>query len=456
MPQFSTVRLLQVLLLSILVGCNVQLGSSESKKDKEKDKQAAAKKKKENEVIPVRVASLRIGSISRSLSGSGTLRGKAEVEVLTRAEGQVIEVLVDKGNQVEKGQILARLDDRLRRVDLDNAKVSHNEALAKQGKARYALTEQDHVIARSRLKLTDSKVALVKSGLAFAETKRALASKRGLPKGSLSQDELEKVQLARDQAEQEVKRAGLTVLQSKLDLKSVELKKTDLQEDLRDAARHVKKANLAVKKSELELDRQSVRAPISGLIYFRELELGQHVAASKVVFKVVDQRWFYLDLQMPEAELSLVSLGQRVLLTAQLLFAPVAGRISQIDPAIDPKTGTVGVRIQVPDRDNLPQGLIGWIPADFLLRRGMFVRARIRVKHHARAKLVKQEALIYEDQQAYVFTVRGNKAVRVAVSLGFSSEDELEIFSKKLAEGAPIVVVGQRTIKDGTKVRTVQ
>ncbi len=410
---------------------------------------------KKKEVIPVRVAKLTIGPISRKLSGSGTLRGRAEVEVQTELAGLVTEILCRKGQQVKQGQVLARLDDRLLQVELQEAKVGYEDAKARQSKAEYALREHAHVIERARLTLEDAKVAKIKAGLSFSESKRELGSKLKLPEGSLSKDELERVRLARDHSEQEVARARLAVMQKTLDLTSAMLKKGDLNQDLRDAKRQVARSSLSVQKALLAVDRTQIKAPIAGMIYNRELEPGQRISAGQVVFRVVDQSWFYLDLRMPEAELPLLALDQRVRVTTQSLFSPVRGRIVELEPSIDPRTGTVGVRIQIPDSPAAGQRPLTGLPADFMLRRGMFVRAQIEVMTHPQAKLIKQEALIYQDQQAYVYTVRDKKAKRIAVRLGFARENAVEIFAPELAEGAPIVIVGQRTVKDGTPVRMV-
>jgi len=67
------------------------------------------------EQIPVEVGEAKLGSVSAFYSATASLEADGRAEVVPRIAGQVIELLVEEGDEVEVGQVLARLDaDRLR------------------------------------------------------------------------------------------------------------------------------------------------------------------------------------------------------------------------------------------------------------------------------------------------------------------------------------------------------
>lgn len=444
--------LLPLTLLAVLLSaCSMQTGDKDDKDDEKK-------KPKTIEVVPVGTAQITIGRIARSLSGSGTLRAAREVDVLAQSDGLVMKKVCDVGDRVEVGTVLAALDARARKNALEDARLALLAAEGKLVLAKISLEEQEQAIERSVLKEEDAVLSQGKAELSAAEAARALRAKRSLPPGTFSQDELQKAILAEQQAVKEVARAQLAVRQAKIDAVSAKIKQRELVSQVASAQRDIEDAKLALAKAQLELDKADVTAPIAGVVSECMLELGQRMTVGAVCYKLIDSRYFYLDLQMPEAELAVLRTGQPVLLTSALVNIPVLGRLERIAPAVDPRTGTVGVRIKVPD---LPTGRasvlsMGQMLVAARLRRGMFVRAQIQVQVHPRAKLVPQEALVFENQQTYVYTVRDQKAVRVPVALGFAREQDVEIVTDALDEGAPVIVKGQRMIQHSSPVTVVE
>lgn len=66
-------------------------------------------------LIPVEVQTLRRSDVYAVHSGTATLEAEADAEILAKVGGEVVEILVEEGDRVEVGQVLARLDgERLR------------------------------------------------------------------------------------------------------------------------------------------------------------------------------------------------------------------------------------------------------------------------------------------------------------------------------------------------------
>ncbi len=87
-----------------LTGCGQQQQANNDKEDE--DKEVA---------FPVEVADTTLDSVFASYAGTTTLEAEAEADIVAKTSGVVLELLVEEGDPVEAGQVVARLDgDRLR------------------------------------------------------------------------------------------------------------------------------------------------------------------------------------------------------------------------------------------------------------------------------------------------------------------------------------------------------
>jgi membrane fusion protein (multidrug efflux system) len=77
--------------------------------------------------VPVEVAPVIRRSISAFIETNGTLEAENEVDIVARAAGPIVELLVEEGDHIRSGQTLARLEDREYRAQLEIARVTLNE-----------------------------------------------------------------------------------------------------------------------------------------------------------------------------------------------------------------------------------------------------------------------------------------------------------------------------------------
>jgi cobalt-zinc-cadmium efflux system membrane fusion protein len=98
--------------------------------------------------------------------------------------------------------------------------------------------------------------------------------------------------------------------------------------------------------------RYTLAAPLSGVVTRREAVVGGHVEDSAVLFEVVDPSAVWADIDVPEADLGRVAVGQRVVFAADVLGPRAfAGTIDSIAPAIDPSRRTVLARASLANPD---------------------------------------------------------------------------------------------------------
>jgi len=124
--------------ICLLVGCS--RGSAS-------DEEGAAK----NAVVAeVTVAKVERATISRSLSVSGTInaRPNQDVRVSSLVAGRIAEMLVAEGEAVQKDQVLARIDDRPYRDQLQQAEATAQQAKAQLANARLARQREETLFGR--------------------------------------------------------------------------------------------------------------------------------------------------------------------------------------------------------------------------------------------------------------------------------------------------------------------
>jgi len=85
--------------------------------------QAAEEEKEETPPIPVETDTPVRGDVLAVYSGTAPIEAFAEADVIAKVEGEIREVLVEEGDEVEKGQVLARLDGDRLRLELNESRA---------------------------------------------------------------------------------------------------------------------------------------------------------------------------------------------------------------------------------------------------------------------------------------------------------------------------------------------
>ena len=227
----------------------------------------------------------------------------AVVKLSTPVPGVVVDVRVERGQWVETGDVLARLDARLEEVALREAQrqaenLSEIAALSE----KVAFLEQQH----------DRKLRLVE--------RRAVS-------------------------ETEADEARVEVVLARNDLENAKLRR-----DL---------AALSVEKTEVSIDQRALRTTISGLVTERLVSAGEYQDGRSHFATVVRLDELRVEAYAPIGYWSALSVGQTVFIRPE---APVGGiypaDITVIDRVFDAATGTFGLRMALPNPDlSLPAGL---------------------------------------------------------------------------------------------------
>jgi RND family efflux transporter MFP subunit len=131
--------------------------------------------------VPVRSVKVAQRDLDESITITGTLRPRAEVKVVAEVAARLERILKDEGARVNKGDLLAVLDDTDYRLTLDRAKASLAVADANRAHATTerdrannllktgGITDKDHLAAQVNLQVSEASVAQAKAEVAIAE-----------------------------------------------------------------------------------------------------------------------------------------------------------------------------------------------------------------------------------------------------------------------------------------------
>ena len=250
--------------------------------------------------------------------------------------------------------------------------------------------------------------------------------------------------------EDEAQRTALRRVESQLDRSRLEYERQKrlfeqdlISEQAYNQARYdTEQLELALEDAERELSYATVLAPISGVVTERLVNVGDHVETHAKLFQIVDFDSIVARVFVPERQLPGLFVGQPARVLAQSLDGSRQAKVERISPVVDPRSGTVKVTLDIPgNQDLLP---------------GMYVEVDLVAAVEDDALLAPKRALVYDQEQVFVFRVvenaEGPRAERLLVNILIESEDVVQL-AGDLAEGQRLIVAGQAGLKDGARVR---
>ena len=188
------------------------------------------------------------------------------------------------------------------------------------------------------------------------------------------------------------------------------------------------------------LENTILRSPVSGVITARNYDQGDMYGGSPIyVVEQITPVKLYVGIS--EMDYTRVKKNDTVTLTADALPGKTfTGRIARIYPTIDAATHTFTAEVNVANRDRL-------------LRPGMY--ARVTMNFGSNHSIVVPDDCVVKQQGSgvrSVFVLQNDNTVKeIVVTLGRHFGTEYEILSG-IAEGDKVVVKGQASLKNGSKV----
>jgi membrane fusion protein (multidrug efflux system) len=251
------------------------------------------------------------------------------------------------------------------------------------------------------------------------------------------------IQLQDEEQKSAVAKAEIELKESERDFeraKELYEQKLVTEETYTEAGYKVERNRLALADARRELGYTQVRAPIAGIVTERLVNLGDQVTVNQPLFRIVDFDSIVARIYVPEKDMARLAVGQPARLKADALGGKVfTGSIDRISPIVDPATGTVKVTVATPRQEGL--------------RPGMYVEVELVTAVHDAALLVPKRALVYDNDQIFVFRLKEERRVeRLRVAPLLENTDFIEP-AGGLETGDQLVVAGQSGLKDNGLVR---
>lgn len=205
---------------------------------------------------------------------------------------------------------------------------------------------------------------------------------------------------------------------------------TKIDVDLGDTVK--KGQQLAIIQSRLVGDPPpsvAILAPMTGLIDARNVNLGQSVDPTTILFHISERTQLLVVAQVYEEDAGKVKVGQHVKIHALSYTDRVfEGTINLVEPNLDTLTRTINIRILLSNPDNL-------------LKPGMFVRANVILSQNDAAITVPDSAIVHADEKTFVFVQQDHRYERVEVHTGAINNKITEI-TKGLSANNNVVIQG--------------
>lgn len=228
---------------------------------------------------------------------------------------------------------------------------------------------------------------------------------------------VERAQLASARARLALAEVSLRRARALIESRSIAQAEVDASQSARDGA------EADVRAIEAQIAHKIVRAPFSGVLGIRAVNLGQYLTpgASVTVLEEIDT--VYADFTLPQQRLATVAVGMPVRVALEAVSEPPrAGNIAAIDPTVDPATRNIRLRANVPNQDER-------------LRPGMFVNVTVVLPEQAKVVIVPATAVVHAAYGDSIFIVEDKKDAQGNVVRG--------------ADGAPVKVVRQQFVRTG-------
>ncbi len=198
------------------------------------------------------------------------------------------------------------------------------------------------------------------------------------------------------------------------------------------------------------IDKKNIRAPFSGRLGIRRVDLGQVLARGDMIVMLQQLDPVYVDFTLPQQDLVHLEAGLSVRVRTDVVPDKVyTGRITAINPGVDPTTRNIRVRATLANPETR-------------LRPGMFVRVAVQLPRKNKVLVVPATSILYATYGDSVFLVeekkpaaKGNAELvlrRQVVRTGMTRGDFVTVTSG-LQEGQQVVTTGVFKLHNGQPAR---
>ena len=193
----------------------------------------------------------------------------------------------------------------------------------------------------------------------------------------------------------------------------------------------------------------SIRAPFSGVITARNVELGALIQSginnsnAADLFELMDMETIRLTIALPETEVDNISKGMQAAISfTELPGEQFSAQVTRMTNAIGNRTKTMQVQLDIPNRNGK-------------IKAGMYANVEIQLQSTGDKISLPNEALIAVKSEFFVLQVKDGIVKRTLIKKGLSNIQFFEVLSNEINENSKVIVEGKAMVKAGMKVKVV-
>lgn len=384
-------------LVLFLAGCGSQ------KQDQSKSARKAP------DPISVRVAKSKARTVERSVMATGSLLADETVTVSSEVAGRVTRIVVDFGQSVKKGAVVAQLDTVELSLQVERSKATLAQALARLGldpKQEDATPESTPMTRQAKAQMEDSKTK-------FENAQRLVKS------GDVSQErfvEMEKGYRARQ--------AGY---EATLD-------------DVRTQLAMIRSLRADVKLAEKRVRDATVVAPFDGAVKEKSVSVGQYIKENVPIVTLVKTWPLRLRVEIPESGIGNVKVGSDLAFTTETVpGVEFHATVRELNPALDSRSRTLSAEARMNT-------------ADARLKPGAFVQVKLITDGKFPVVAVPHDALYTVAGLNKLFSIENGKAIERKIDTIIASNGWVELPAGLIPAGVEVAVSNLAQLTDGAPV----
>lgn len=359
------------------------------------------------------------------ISSVGSVEYDEEVEIKAEVSGTLSDIYGEAGDKIKAGDVVAKIDDRQARVELEEVQTNSNVAKARYEDYMESYSQNGQAINDQRV-LQENEIASLKLEQSQLKTKIA-ETKTLVEAGALPSKDLTNVnnQLAALELKIQSARKKLESLHSPV-LADQELKAS------------IEAAAAKVNKQKLLLDKYTVKAPIDGIVIERLVEPGTFVQAGEVIMKIASDNHKYAVVDIDEKYLNYVAVGKEAQITTEAYPDDVVkGIVESISPEVDKDSGTVRIKVKIKEK------------TDRFLQ-NMSVKVEFVGQAYDHAIVIPGDYLINDETPAVYIKGENGEAVKQEIVIANKNAKNIMVL-KGLSAGT--VVLNPENLEEGMEVK---
>ena len=350
--------------------------------------------------VKVTVDKVRTGDLANSVFGIGTLQARHSYNLAPTMTSRVKNVLVDQGDQVVVGQVLAEMDP----VDLNEKLIGSQRMVEKTANSIQAATAQVSE-AQSRLKMVSATASRY-------EELRA--------KGFVSQDMF-------DAKQHEMNAAASALAVAEANFAGAHEEYARAQADMRGIVKARAQTRLI--------------SPVNGVVIARFVESGSTVAGGQVVLQVIDPNILWVETRVAQQQAGQIRIGQtaEVILRSQP-HAPVQGQVARLDIVSDAVTEERIVNVSI---------------ATTNVSIGEFAEVTVKLPELNNTRSIPSAAVKRIEKQNGVWILFDGEVQFRPVKTGLATINGQTQILDGLSDNDTVIVYSQQNLRPGQKVKVV-